>query len=74
MQGKERSNFDLEWYFNVPESTGMLSCDKVYCRRIEQAAAGMTVTGPTYAEVTNALSTIYAYIDTNGAGENVLCV
>ena len=52
----------------------MLSCDKVYCRRIEQAAAGMTVVGPTYAEVTNALSTIYAYIDTNGAGENVLCV
>lgn len=44
----------------------MLSCDKVYCRRIEQAAAGMNVTGPTYVDVTNALSTIYARIDTNG--------
>ena len=72
--GRERSNFDLEWYFSIDDDTGKLNCEKVYCRRISTAAAGMTVTGPDYVEVTDAASTIYARIDTNGAAENVLDV
>ena len=72
--GRERSNFDLEWYLSVDEDTGKLEFEKVYCRRIWTAAAGMTVTGPDYVEVTDAEATIYARLDTNGAGENVLAV
>ena len=72
--GRERSNFDLEWYFSIDDDTGKLKCEKVYCRRISTAAAGMNVTGPDYVDVTDAASTIYARIDTNGAAENVLDV
>lgn len=72
--GRARSNFDLEWYFSIDDDTGKLNCEKVYCRRISTAAAGMNVTGPDYVEVTDADSTIYARIDVNGAAENVLDV
>lgn len=72
--GGARSNFDLEWYFSLDDDTGKMNLEKVYCRRISQAAAGMNVTGPDYVDVTDAAGTIYARIDVNGAAENVLDV
>lgn len=72
--GRERSNFDLEWYLKVDGETGELSVEKVYCRRIAQSAAGMDLVGPDYVDVTDAESAIYARIETNGAAENVLSV
>ena len=74
LPGRAPSNLDLEWYYAVDAATGRLTCEKVYCRRIEQAAAGMTVRGPDYVDVTGAEATIYARIDVNGAGENVMDV
>lgn len=74
VQGRVRSNFDLEWYLSVNDESGELSVEKVYCRRVSQSAAGMTLTGPDYVDVTGAEDTIYARIDTNGAAENVLDV
>ena len=72
--GHAASNFDLEWYFSVDGDTGKLECRKVCCRRVVQAAAGMTIEGPDYVDVTGAESTIYARIDVNGAGDCVLGV
>ena len=74
LPGRAPSNLDLEWYYAVDAATGRLTCEKVYCRRIEQAAAGMTVRGPDYVDVTGAEATIYARIDVNGAGESVMDV
>ena len=58
---RERTNFDLVWYFDF-DADGALEVKKVYCLRQVAAVAGITVTGDTMTEVTDA-STIYARVD-----------
>lgn len=64
VQGKDRSNFDLVWYFELSQA-GALSVSHVYCVRQSVAVAGLTVTGPTMTDVTGAQSSIYAKLLTN---------
>lgn len=78
VQGRARSNFDLVWYFSVSVPDGGLAVEKVYCMRNLTAIGGMTVYGPTLAEVTDAADSIWVRIETNplvkGSGQNILAV
>lgn len=65
--GRERSNFDLVWYFGY-DADGALEVRKVYCLRQLLAVAGMGVTGDTLTEVTDAES-VYAMIDTSNMSD-----
>lgn len=71
---RARTNFDLVWYFDFDED-GSLEVKKVYCLRQFAAVAGITVTGDTMTDVTDA-STIYARVDATslGAGANIVQV
>lgn len=72
--GRQKSNFDLEWYLEVDE-VGDLACNAVYCRRLNQAVAGFTISGPDYVEVTDAEDSIWATIEHNqAAGENIISI
>jgi len=53
--------FELVWYFSAED--GLLAVEKVYCVRQNLGLAGMSVTGDTMSEVTDA-STVHAKIDT----------
>lgn len=59
---RERTGFDLVWYFDL-DADGNLEVSALYCVRQIAAAAGITITGDTMTEVTGA-STIYARINT----------
>lgn len=72
--GRERSNFDLVWYFGY-DADGALEVRKVYCLRQLLAVAGMGVTGDTLTEVTDAES-VYARIDSSDMsdGDGIITV
>ena len=59
--GRARTNFDLVWHFGR-DNDGALEVKKVYCLRQLMAVAGMSVTGDTMTEVTDA-EEVYAWID-----------
>ena len=67
---RERTNFDLVWYFSV-SAQGVLTVESLYCVRQLMAVAGMEVTGDTLVDV-KGKSKLYAKINTSdmssGAG------
>lgn len=72
--GRERSNFDLVWYFGY-DADGALEVRNVYCLRQLLAVAGMGVTGDTLTEVTDAAH-VYARIDSSNMsdGDGIITV
>lgn len=72
--GRERTNFDLIWYFGF-DADGALEVRNVYCVRQLLAVAGMGVTGDTLTEVTDAAH-VYARIDTSNMsdGDGIITV
>lgn len=72
--GRERTNFDLIWYFGF-DADGALEVRNVYCLRQLLAVAGMGVTGDTLTEVTDAAH-VYARIDTSNMsdGDGIITV
>ena len=71
--GRERTNFDLVWYFEFDENE--LKLRKVYCVRQQASAAGISITGDTMTDILSNggdVVPIYARIDvtdlSNGGG------
>lgn len=71
VQGRVRSSFDLLWYFSVSSTDGRLKVEKVYCTRNLTTIGGMSVVGPTLAEVTDAEDSIWVMIRTNPLADNI---